>query len=29
VEERPDLEITGEAVPLRFDEDGRLEAWDQ
>jgi hypothetical protein len=29
VEERPDLEITGEAVPLSFDQDGRLESWDR
>jgi hypothetical protein len=29
VEGRPDLEITGEAVPMRFDQDGQLEPWDR
>jgi hypothetical protein len=29
VEGRPDLEITGEATPMRFDQDGRLDAWDR
>ena len=29
VEGRPDLEITGEAVPMRFDQDGQLQAWDR
>jgi len=29
VEDRPDLEITGEARPLAFDPDGRLEPWNR
>jgi hypothetical protein len=27
VESRPDLEITGDAEPLRFDQDGQLHSW--
>lgn len=29
VEGRPDLEITGEAVPMSFDEHGQLRSWDR
>jgi hypothetical protein len=29
VEDRPDLEITGEARPMQFDADGRLEPWNR
>ena len=29
VEDRPDLEVTGEPRPLRFDDAGQLEPWDR